>query len=299
MNLSTTKDLIVRDWKENVINLVQFPRAACIPSPSPFSLKLETFLKIANLPYKNVDNNFKHGSSKGQVPFIELNGRQHADSGNIMQFLLKEFSLPLDSALDSKQLADCRAYTILLEESFFRAVAYMRAQDPSWLFTVEKGLLGNFTGVKKFFAGNFGAMFSKSKLQKALQIQGMGRNSLPEVVEIMKRDLVALDTLLDGKKYFFGNYPTSFDATAFGHLAQLFYTPQPVDDVVTFAETTTPNLKAFVERIKAEYWPEWEEVTKNLLLNSKTAEEKAAEAVASVRPVVTEEMAPAQTEIQQ
>ena len=61
-------------------------------------------------------------------------------------------------------------------------------------------------------------------------------------------------------------------------LAQLFYTPQPVDTVAKYAETDTPDLKAFVERVKNEYWPEWDEITKGLLMNAKTPEEKAAEA---------------------
>ena len=50
--MKPVKGLLVKDWKENVINLVQFPRAKCIPSVSPFALKMETFLKFAKLPYK-------------------------------------------------------------------------------------------------------------------------------------------------------------------------------------------------------------------------------------------------------
>ncbi|KAE9547747.1 hypothetical protein FO519_009042 [Halicephalobus sp. NKZ332] len=261
MNLTPTKQLLVRDWKENVVNLVQFPRARCIPSASPFSLKLETFLKFAKIAYKNVNNEFKHGSSKGQIPFIELNGRQHADSGHIMDVLIKEFNLTIDAGLDPKQLADKRAYSILVEESLFRAIAYMRTKDNTWLFSEDKGLLGNMTGIKKIAAGKLGPYFSRGKMEKSLQIHGMGRNSLEEVVEIMKKDLVALDTLLGGKKYFFGDEPTSFDATAFGMLAQVFYTPSPTDEVVKFAEAETPNLKSFVDKVKTEFWPEWDEIT--------------------------------------
>uniref|UniRef100_A0AC34RS89 Glutathione S-transferase n=1 Tax=Panagrolaimus sp. JU765 TaxID=591449 RepID=A0AC34RS89_9BILA len=211
-------------------------------------------------------------SAKGQIPFIELNGQQHADSGNIMRVLIKEYNLPIDADLNPKQIADATAYTLLLEESLFRAILYMRVQDLSWLFSADKGMLRNFTGVKKCMVSNFGPKMFKKQLQKSLQIQGMGRNSLQEVVEIMKRDLSALSTLLGDKPYFFGNKPTSFDATAFGQLAQVFYTPQPVDDVINFAEKTTPNLKAFVERIKKQYWPEWDEVTRTLSMdNGKSA----------------------------
>jgi len=291
MNLSPAKHLLVRDWKENVVNLVQFPRARCIPSASPFALKLETFLKIAKIAYKNVSNEFKYGSAKAQIPFIELNGRQHADSGHIIDVLIKEFNLNMDAGLDPKQLADKRAYTILLEESVFRVVAYLRWQDNSWLFSEDKGLLGNMSGIKKIAASKLGPYFSKGKIEKSLYIHGIGRNTLEEVIEILKKDLNALNTLLGGKKYFFGSEPTSFDATAFGVLAQFLYTPQPVDTIVKYIESDTPDLKAFIERIKNEYWPEWDEVSQNLLMNAKTPEEKAAEAEAAAKKAAEAEAA--------
>uniref|UniRef100_A0A1I7X219 Transposase n=1 Tax=Heterorhabditis bacteriophora TaxID=37862 RepID=A0A1I7X219_HETBA len=43
--------LLKRDWVKDHVYLVQFPRAGCIPSPSPFALKLETWLRMADIPY--------------------------------------------------------------------------------------------------------------------------------------------------------------------------------------------------------------------------------------------------------
>uniref|UniRef100_A0AC34GDE7 Thioredoxin-like fold domain-containing protein n=1 Tax=Panagrolaimus sp. ES5 TaxID=591445 RepID=A0AC34GDE7_9BILA len=119
MEITPTKKLLVRDWKENVVNIVQYPRAACIPNMSPYSLKVETFVRWNKLPYHNVNNDFKNGSVKGLVPFIELNGRHYPDSGHIMEVLIREFSLTCDSNLSEKDKADSRAYTFLLEQSFF------------------------------------------------------------------------------------------------------------------------------------------------------------------------------------
>ena len=138
-----------------------------------------------------------------------MNGRQYADSGHIIDVLIKEFNLALDAGLDPKQLADKRAYSILIEESLFRAIVYMRAQDNSWLFDDEHGLLGNMSGLKKIAASKLGPYFARGRMQKSLYIHGIGRNSVEEVVEIMKNDLNALNTLLGGKKYFFGDEPTS------------------------------------------------------------------------------------------
>jgi hypothetical protein len=57
--------------KDKVI-LHQFPRGIYAPSASPFVMKLETWLRIAEIPYKNEFS--LQMSKKGQVPWITFNG---------------------------------------------------------------------------------------------------------------------------------------------------------------------------------------------------------------------------------
>lgn len=40
------------DYKPDVVYVYQYPRAAVIPSLSPFSLKLETWLRMADVNYE-------------------------------------------------------------------------------------------------------------------------------------------------------------------------------------------------------------------------------------------------------
>jgi glutathione S-transferase len=267
MEITPTKKLLVRDWKENVVNIVQYPRAACIPNMSPYSLKVETFVRWNKLQYQNVNNEFKNGSVKGLVPFIELNGRHYPDSNNIMEVLIREFSLTCDSNLSEKDKSDARAYTFLLEQSFFPALMYLRGVDPKWMFNAEYGALGNMTGVKKVFAQSFAPILLKRRINQRLINHGYGRNSQDEIEEILRRDLKALSTLLGDKPFFFGPTPSSFDSTAFAHLAQFYACPQPNDVVLKFSELNTPNLKAFFERVKAEVWSDWEELGRTLAMN--------------------------------
>ena len=67
-----------------------------------------------------MSNEFKKTSSKGQIPFIELNGRQIADSNMIIEHLKAHFKLAIDGKLNSMERAHFRAYTILIEESLVR-----------------------------------------------------------------------------------------------------------------------------------------------------------------------------------
>lgn len=50
--------LIVRDWQKDCVYLIQYPRAGALPSISPFCLKLETWLRMTNIPYQATDISF-------------------------------------------------------------------------------------------------------------------------------------------------------------------------------------------------------------------------------------------------
>jgi len=290
--LKHQKDLIVRDWKQDVINLIQYPRAGIIPSPSPFALKLETWLRIVKLNYTNVSNEFKFGSAKNQIPFIELNGRQIADSNFIIELLKNSHNLNIDRNLSSKERADERAYSVLIEESLFRTLMYNRSRNFQWMGT-EKGVIRHFTGIKKFIAEKIVFKQIQSKLKSAANAQGIGRHTPAEVDEIAKRDLSALSTFLGDKHYFFGDRPSSLDATAFGVLAQLTETPLDNSDIKNFIDQSTPNLLEFVRRIQREYWPDWDILTQNLVMNAEDVNKKPGDP-AHAHPPQTHQTSPQQ-----
>lgn len=53
--------------------------------------KCLSFSSKTVISFQNINNEFKKFSVKGQVPFIELNGRQIADSNIIIEHLKQEF----------------------------------------------------------------------------------------------------------------------------------------------------------------------------------------------------------------
>uniref|UniRef100_A0A914ICK2 Superoxide dismutase n=1 Tax=Globodera rostochiensis TaxID=31243 RepID=A0A914ICK2_GLORO len=221
---ASPRALIVRDWKPDVVYLVQFPRTHIVPSPSPFALKLETWLRINGLKYRNVDNEFKKTSSKGQIPFIELNGRQFADSNLVMDHLRTNFKLPIDSRLSTYERALCRSFTVLIEESLFRCLQYDRSIDIGWIAT-ENGWAVHLRGLQKFLFQKFKVKKFQGFLKSVVMAQGYGRHSETEVEEIAKKDLIALSTFLGDKHFLFGEHPTTLDATLFGHLVQFTDVP--------------------------------------------------------------------------
>uniref|UniRef100_A0A915P0D5 Failed axon connections n=1 Tax=Meloidogyne floridensis TaxID=298350 RepID=A0A915P0D5_9BILA len=263
--LKPTRGLLVRNWTEDVVNLVQYPRTHSVVNASPFCVKLETWLRITGIKHKNTDNEMTKASSKGQLPFIELNGRQFADSNFIIDHLKSHFKLTIDENLSDREKADARAYTILIEESLFRCLMYDRAKSFGWLAT-DKGILP-LQALQKFVFQKILLKQLEKRLKNALHAQGYGRHSPEEIEEIAKKDLTALSTLLGEKSFMFGDIPSTLDATAFGLLVQFTDAPMTSDKIKTFMEQNTPNLIEFVKRLKERYWPDWTQLCETLALN--------------------------------
>ena len=113
-----------KTYPKDVVILHQFPRGLRAPSASPFALKLETWLRMANIKYQN-----EHGyefSSKGKVPFITLNGEEIADSQFCIEFLSKKFNVNFTSNFSAAENGIARAFLKMTEESFFWTMALNR-----------------------------------------------------------------------------------------------------------------------------------------------------------------------------
>lgn len=92
-------------------------RSKVIPSLSPFCLKLETFLRMANVPYQ-ISYGMKR-SKKGKLPWLEVDGEQIDDSNFCVKYLEGLFTIHLDSHLNSQELATSYAFWKMLEENTY------------------------------------------------------------------------------------------------------------------------------------------------------------------------------------
>ena len=82
---------------KDVVILHQFPRTRTCPNSSPFPLKLETFLRMADVEYKVEEKHFM--SAKGKSPWITMNGEDVADSEIAMEHITKVTGKDLDKDL--------------------------------------------------------------------------------------------------------------------------------------------------------------------------------------------------------
>ncbi|XP_071092125.1 failed axon connections homolog [Haliotis cracherodii] len=102
------------DYPRDTVILHQPSRGPYAPSVSPFVVKLETYLRMARIPYQNVFG-MKH-SPKGKFPWIEYNGQPIGDSTLCIQFLNQKLEVDLNKHLSPADKGVAQAMQVMTEE---------------------------------------------------------------------------------------------------------------------------------------------------------------------------------------
>lgn len=220
-----------------------------IPNISPFCVKLETYLRMAKIEYKPRAADPRK-APKAKIPFIDHDGKRIADSNHIIAHLKQRFGDKVDAHLTAEQRALALALTRMTEEHTYYIGMFFR-----WGDDVSFQKLGEF--FKPLLPKLIGPMILKAlrkNFLKTVHLQGVGRHSRAEVLEMGKEDIEAWSALLGDKPYFLGDKPSSLDATMYGFLVNTLWVPWP-SEYKDFALTKT-NLVAFCDRMHAAYFPD-------------------------------------------
>ena len=109
---------------DDVVLLYSFPRTTFAPNASPYVIKLETYLRMAKIPYQ-IDDSVVFGK-KGKIPWITLNNEDVADSYFCIEHINKHFNVDLDHDLSTEQRATCRLLEKTMEENTIWSVGLFK-----------------------------------------------------------------------------------------------------------------------------------------------------------------------------
>jgi glutathione S-transferase len=135
-----------------MIKLYSFGTSFGVMDPSPFVVKVDTFLRMSGLSYKALPNfnNIKK-SPKGKLPFIEDDGNKIADSSFIIDYLTQKYDLSLDAFLTVEQKALSHLITKSIDENLYWCLVYSRwIADDTWPL-INKAFFGNLPWPLKLF----------------------------------------------------------------------------------------------------------------------------------------------------
>jgi len=231
------------------IKLFQFPRRFGIPNLSPFCCKLETWLRIAQVPYEIVETPDPRKGPKRKLPFIEDAGARIADTSIIIDYLKETRGVDPDARLDDSQRATALLVQRTLEEHYAFVVAYTHlVRDEGLQHTRAR-----FDPVPAIIRPLVIRAVQR-QIRKLLWQQGILRHSDKEIIEAGLRDWRAVLSVMSDGPFFFGDEPAGIDATVFGTLATTVLTPieSPIRDFLG----SQPACVAYAERMRARFFPE-------------------------------------------
>jgi glutathione S-transferase len=235
-----------------VITLIQFPKPPGRASFSPFCLKMETYLKVAQVPYENKLTVSMSGSRKKKLPMILDQGELIEDSTLIIEHLNKKHGIDLDKNLTPEQKAVAKAFQWLCEKSLIDIIVHFRWVDPvNWPHFREVVFYGAPWLIKVTVAN----VMAKS-IKKTLYKHGLGRFTDEEKLKILDDNLSAIAVYLGDKKYFFGDHVSAIDTILYAFLVQVH--PRGVVRQLEGVRSKYPNLDQYVERFTKTYWPEFQ-----------------------------------------
>ena len=237
--------------KTDTIRLFAFGTGWGVPfnTSAPFPLKLDTWLRMAEIPFEFVVANDPNKGPKGKSPWIEDGEVRMGDSTLIIEYLQERFGIDLDGHLDAQQKALAISIQRMLEEHYHQCFEHQ-------LFFGEgsEDRLQEFASTMSIPLRWLVPTVLKRTFTKQLYARGMGRHSEEVIIDQGKADLDALSKLLGEKSFFMGNHPSSIDACVFGFLGVSLYVAG--DNPLYQYGASIENLMRYCERMRVRYFPE-------------------------------------------
>lgn len=214
-----------------------------MPNMSPFCSKLETYLRMAEVPHEVKEADFRK-APKGKIPFVSMDGALMGDSHHIIEAIERRLGdKALDAGMSPQERAQSHIMKRAFDEAFYFVGLYLR-WIPNSAFSV---LQPEF---KKMLPGPLKLLVPliRRGTRKKLHEQGTGRHSDAEINALGIADVQAFSDLLGDKAYLFGDKPRTADATAFAFIdAILGYPPE---SAVKQTMQRTANVVAYRQRVR-------------------------------------------------
>ena len=252
---------------KDVVVLHHLPRGKKAPSGSPFPLKLETFLRIADIKYENDFKNYK--SPKGKTPWITVNKEDISDSQFAIEHLRKTLNKDINGHLSPEDAAKARALQVLADERFYWCIALDRTvynQGKHFPQIADLPVPGFMHGIV--------VKLIKWGVTKQSKAHGIGVHPREQVEAVALGDIKAFSDYLGNKPFLMGDTPCEVDCSVFGMLVQALYNVPDDNFMKQAIEKDFKNLVDYVDRIKEKYWSDWEDIIEH---GKKKEEEKKEE----------------------
>jgi glutathione S-transferase len=245
----------LKNLEPGVVHIFMYPRWSKGPNISSPCLKLETFLRIAKIPYvAHLSMDANPLSPTERLPFISYNGQLMAESEFIIQFLTEKFNVKIDGALEPEKHAHGLAIRRQVETfagwGMYRQLWVDNPHVISKIFIEEMG-------APRFLVNNIIVPKYRKGAIHMLNTTGHGDLTDPQYISELMRDLRSLELVLSKQSFLLtDSYPTSYDCSVFAYLhIMTVYCASLQTEPFKFVQSSSV-LQAYVDRMNKLAFPD-------------------------------------------
>jgi glutathione S-transferase len=238
--IATIPRSLVTDAAAAPVVVVQFPEIWG-RNVSPFGLKLESWLRLADIPYTVESSTDLRKAPKGKLPYVKDEGRLVCDTTLIIEYLKSTRGIDPDAGLSERERAEALMLQRLFEDHFYFVLVYSRWIDEAGWRVLQPAFFGQLP----FPVGRLAAGHFRRRVGRMLQLQGLGRHRPDEIYAMGRADLAAVADFLGDRPFLMGEQLTTVDAVAYAFLANVIYLPFETE--LKRAALEFPTLVAYCE----------------------------------------------------
>lgn len=229
-----------------MITLYSYPQLFGLPDNNPFGLKVDTFLRLAKIPFQTEHIIDTKDAPRGQLPYIIDQGTVITESNFIIKYLLKKYDILLDLHLTESQKNIYFLITRMLDSHLYWVMSYSRWQDERYWPLFKSEFLKQLPQLSEEDLERF----RQYNIQK-YYYQGIGKYSSEEIYNSGIDDLKCINEFLNNNPFFFGEHFSTIDACCYGFLANIYYFEinTPLRDFIK----SQKKLEHYVHRIRERF----------------------------------------------
>ncbi len=211
---------------------------------SPFAFKVETFLKLAQIPFQVKAANVLKAPRR-KLPFIKDGETMVTDSTLIVDYLVKKFNIDWDRAYSEEKRAIGHAVTIMAQEHLALILIYIRwVKEDVWQVS-QNVFFAGFSGIKRKIL----PPLAHRHVRKTLFYQGLGRHSEEDLFRFADEDLASISHIIGENKFLLGPTLSSYDAMVYSILKNI--QADPFSGILRDMMQNYPNLLSYLKNIEA------------------------------------------------
>jgi glutathione S-transferase len=213
----------------------------------PFALKLVGWLKMAGIEHQLVHEDNPGKGPKGKSPWIEDGPTRMGDTQLIIEHLCRTRGVDPDAGATEVERARDLAVRRMLEEHTHQVLEYELFVDARG-FREQRAVLA---GLLPPVARSVVPHLMRRAVHKQLHARGLARHAPADITRMGQADVDAVKALLGDAPFLGGEAPRTVDASAFGMLGMLAFSP--LSTPVASHIRADATLMRYLERLRARF----------------------------------------------